>query len=267
MSRRSEDEFHDNDHEDEDHHGSMSLASPSMLEPMSVMTTNNYDELAARGLRRSQNIKATIASVLSVVFLIVGYVLTEQEYQSYQQQQLSFSHDDDHVVVDCEDMNETYFNDLLTRTQGSSNLCSSSDDLGIVRKHGCQCHNPFRPVHQDAVKNWNKIMANNIELLAQNYSNAQPDVVMYGDSITEQLVGRNLGFGNDRYQMIASVASTLLQKQEGGKINGLPMGIGGDQVSSFSTILSNTAHAERCCCCTKFLILVYSLYPSKLCCH
>ena len=137
-----------------------------------------------------------------------------------------------------------------TEHAAQDDLCSNSNKL--VR-HMSTCHNPSHPVKNDASPKWDSVVAMNIELMQKNYSVVQPDVVLYGDSITEHLLGRNFGHFGTLYEETAALAATFLRKREGGRINGLPVAVSGDQVGS-------TFRRALVCGVPRFYLLRSSVY-------
>lgn len=67
------------------------------------------------------------------------------------------------------------------------------------------------------------------------------DVVFLGDSIVEHLAGRNLGYTTRDWKPLKAVFDKLFTKKEGGKVDGIPLGIGGDRVHN---LLYRVQHGE-----------------------
>lgn len=71
----------------------------------------------------------------------------------------------------------------------------------------------------------------NIGLVNQSIaSNTELDVVLVGDSITEMWNGRMMSGIYGNYDDNARAFQQLFQKERGGKVEGLALGIAGDQV-------------------------------------
>ena len=141
---------------------------------------------------------------------------------------------------ECHGLDTTYFAALLHRVQTSNatQLCATEH-----QHTGCMCPNPLNPTSKS--KGWQDTMQMNIDLLKTNYTTRgfHPEVVIYGDSITEHLLGREMG--HDRFPDIAQVTQETLTKRGGGHINGVPLGIAGDVVSLFSSY--GTIYANWIC--------------------
>ena len=58
-----------------------------------------------------------------------------------------------------------------------------------------------------------------------------PDVVFLGDSIVENWSGTNLGISRAELHGIAKTFDRYFHKDQGGLVNGLPLGIAGDRIS------------------------------------
>lgn len=147
-----------------------------------------------------------------------------------------------HTTSLCRSYNAAYFQSLAHQIESitdESHLCVTD----VVRQ--CRCHNPFVPHPQDASKTirvdqWRDIMQMNVALLqnrtlsepsAPNEGRpTQPDLVLYGDSITERLLGRFFGRYGPKMQDYARTTEAVWTKAGGGSIDGLPLGISSDEV-------------------------------------
>ena len=67
----------------------------------------------------------------------------------------------------------------------------------------------------------NQTLANKTEL----------DVLMVGDSITERWNGRGMGQFDEGFENNSIAFQKLFQKKNGSKVEGLALGVAGDQVS------------------------------------
>jgi hypothetical protein len=92
---------------------------------------------------------------------------------------------------------------------------------------------------------WDLTFERNKEL-AQS-TTAELDVVLLGDSITEHWLGTDLALTDHmRWQGVSDTfRAALFDKSFGAKIDGLPLGIGGDLVSQFSPVQANNVSKEE----------------------
>lgn len=141
----------------------------------------------------------------------------------------------------CQSYDADYFSNLMGTVEKMSLNASLPDgaslcDANRLQHRTCRCRNPFIPISQDLtkVKNWHQCHQMNIDLMEGNYTsrNFQPEVVLYGDSITERLLGRMFGKGGPKMQEFMRDTERVFTKEGGGAINGLPLGISSDEVSS-----------------------------------
>lgn len=135
----------------------------------------------------------------------------------------------------CRPYDDLYFSNLLALVQDmplngslSASLCDAD------RRKNCKCKNPFHPVPQlpERVRNWREIHQMNTDLIEKNYTagGVQPELVLYGDSITERLLGQMFGKGGKNMRDYTRITERLFTKQGGGSINGLPLGISSDEI-------------------------------------
>ena len=240
MSNSTDDDNDDRElyHDEEDteafhdsHPSSSSATTTNVkMQPMSVSTGGDYHMSATE---RSNNKKAALASLISVAFMVISYFLT-QEHRAKNAAAAAAASRGSLPQGFCRGLDADYFDDLMNRTAhytmtGDPLLCSSIQNNN--NKSSCTCHHPFRPIPQDASPDWSGVLAMNVDYMTTTYSAVQPDVVLYGDSITEHLLGRNFGLVHKKYHETGEVAKAILRRRNGGKINGLPMAISGDQVS------------------------------------
>lgn len=221
-------------------------SSPSRdrMTPMSIGDSYNtnsiYDPMSATR-------KTILASIVAVVFLLIGFVLKEEGRSGDTPVVLPDGTDRGHqfglsgsgstsstheLSGPCQQFDLSYFNDLLWRVESMN---ETDPDLCIkdFQFHPCQCLHPLRPSKQTIHPGWMKVVAMNVALMKQNYSRFPPDVVIYGDSITEHLVGRNYGHSSSDFAETALVTQQLMTKGGGGHINALPMGVSADLVSHY----------------------------------
>lgn len=67
----------------------------------------------------------------------------------------------------------------------------------------------------------------------------KPDVALVGDSITEHWNGMDLGPSDGQWRSIKKVFDKLFVKRNGGKVNGVALGIGGDRIHNLLYRLQN----------------------------
>ena len=219
-------EYRDDDEDEDDMEAkapaggnSSSPRDTKMMQPMAI-GVEYTDEL-----REASRWKAKLAAFLSVIFIIIGSIITRRRRAIYYASRRKANV--------CDGFDANYFSEIMHQVQRTAqeSLCTET----YVPKDSCRCHNPFFPVIQDRVPGWEAVMEQNIDMLENNYTsiNQQPDFVLYGDSITERLLGRNFGHVIESSSMRekSEVAYHTITKAGGGKVNGLPMGISADEVS------------------------------------
>lgn len=123
-------------------------------------------------------------------------------------------------------------------------LVGNSTELRCVKPEPwgkpCQCQNPT--IGQQAnTTGWQNAAAKNLiyidNVTATNERHL--DLVMVGDSLVEHWHGTDLGEPVERYANNAAVFSQLFDLQQGAKISGLALGIGGDRSSQLLYRLQN----------------------------
>ncbi|CAB9508490.1 platelet-activating factor acetylhydrolase 1b, catalytic subunit [Seminavis robusta] len=236
--------YHDDADDDEDENGDFpsSFSAGGRMQPMSVAAGGDFD--ASDGSDNSKSTrKAVIATLISIVFLVVGLLWTRDESKDGKSRPTVIpdgtdrghlngfgdsvdSQDDD----PCQGYDTSYYTDLIWRVEAMNEtdplLCQSTN----TKK--CECLHPLRPQLQSTHPGWKVVVQMNVDLLQQNYSTLQPDVVLYGDSMVEHLIGRNYGHHSVDYQDTAVITKQLMTKRGGGHINALPMGIAADQIAN-----------------------------------
>jgi hypothetical protein len=108
---------------------------------------------------------------------------------------------------------------------------------GPERSSNCNCDNPVVPKMHDwderMQTKWDSAFRQNKESVDNNGMSSSPyDVIFFGDSITEHWNGKDLGNPNKDYAGAHEVFNEYFNKENGGKVSGLALGIGGDRVSS-----------------------------------
>ena len=95
---------------------------------------------------------------------------------------------------------------------------------------GCQCLNPVVPIAPEWIEQWTNVTNQNIALVDKAIARPiQLDVVFLGDSITEHWNGRDNGKMDEHN--VSVVFQELFQKDNGGTMEGLALGVAGDRVS------------------------------------
>ena len=213
----------------------------SRMQPMSISMGKDYDSTLQQR-RESSHRKTIVAILLTSVSLVFSWVVLGARKATVAHQTTSI----------CRSYNAAYFKRLalqISETTDPSHLCLTT----IVTNHSqCRCHNPFMARRQDSsqvvsVDQWMDIVQMNAALIQTNYSildghnnnnnHRQPDVLLYGDSITERLLGRFFGRYGPKMQEYARVTEQLLTRAGGGSIDGLPLGISSDEVRSWIVCL------------------------------
>lgn len=128
-------------------------------------------------------------------------------------------------ITTCPDL--LFYHELQNDvSQGKSSFC---DDMGTHQKECLSCQNPtISKKHDDDwiyQKRWDKTLLRNLGLVKQ-YENAQLDVLLLGDSLTEHWLGTDLGRQNPEYDEAYRVYQQYFQDNA---TLGLALGIGGDR--------------------------------------
>ncbi len=97
-------------------------------------------------------------------------------------------------------------------------------------QESCQCKDPMIGTGRQGQKHWLKTSHFNSDSVISVKDSA--DVIFYGDSITEGWKETSYGFYNGRKKGNLAIFNSLFNTGEGGKYEGIPMGISGDRVSS-----------------------------------
>ena len=200
-------------------------AATMPMMPMNISMGKDYDSTLQQK-RESSHRKAIVATLLACVSLVLSWMVLGARKATAAHQTTSI----------CRSYNAAYFKSLVTQIEqeeSESHLCIS--DI----TDNCGCLNPFVPKRQQRggssgmdTDKWMNILRMNTALLRANYSDhdLQPDLLMYGDSITERLLGRFFGTYGPDIQEYTRVMEHVFTKKGGGQIDGLPLGISSDQV-------------------------------------
>jgi len=131
----------------------------------------------------------------------------------------------------------------------------------------CECaqSDPMKPVPRNTEKigpGWKRAFEMNLALTnnTKTVEDEVLDVVLLGDSITEDWNGRRLG-QDDKFSLpIIDVFKTLFQKKSSGEVNGIALGISGDRVRYFYQIISIASIINRSV--SALVLIIIDLYPS-----
>jgi len=134
-----------------------------------------------------------------------------------------------------------YHNDqnrvIKTDTENAAGIWLQEIDEWCMFDNFCGCVNPLEPHDKHTFEWWNKSMDFNLELIQNATSDL--DVVILGDSITEQWNGRKNGTQKDDLIEIKKKFDGFFHKEQGGKVDGLALGIAGDASSNLLYRLKN----------------------------
>ena len=109
------------------------------------------------------------------------------------------------------------------------------------RRDVCHCANPIMAAPGKG-RSWNDTFYRNLDLVQQEDRGL--DVVLLGDSITEHWLGTDLGVPYKSWRGQQRQYVSLFYKSEGGQLDGLALGIGGDRTPNVLYRLLN-GHHER----------------------
>jgi len=104
----------------------------------------------------------------------------------------------------------------------------------------CRCEDPLIPSQKKGYRNWQKAHEKNKDLIISAFTDADDDfyfqdlvdVVFIGENIVETWAGRSIGFNSTFTTDVKKKYDKIFQKSNGGKFNGLPLGIAGDTTSN-----------------------------------
>jgi len=100
-----------------------------------------------------------------------------------------------------------------------------------------ECVSPLDPDDKLEYEWWKKSATLNLELI--DNASSDLDVVLLGDSIIEHWNGRSMGALDSHLNKIKNTFDELFQKENGGKVNGLALGITNDTSSNLLYRLQN----------------------------
>jgi len=97
----------------------------------------------------------------------------------------------------------------------------------------CRCEDPLLPIDKLQFKYWSRTFEMNKQCVDEYVMNddiyfENMDVVFLGENIVEAWAGRSVGMNSTTLLSIKKLFSKRFNKEEGGKFNGLPLGIAGD---------------------------------------
>jgi len=131
----------------------------------------------------------------------------------------------------------------------------------------CECaqSDPMKPVPRNTEKigpGWKLAFEMNLALTnnTKTVEDEVLDVILLGDSITEDWNGRRLGQDEKFSLPINDVFKTLFQKKSGGEVNGIALGIAGDRVRYSYQIISIASIINRSV--SALVLIIIDLYPS-----
>lgn len=105
-----------------------------------------------------------------------------------------------------------------------------------IQPSDCHCHNPFNLSQAGTDKpGWQEVFDMNLKLLNETSTErlSSLDLVLYGDSIVERLNGRVFGDYKETLNGQAKITNEIFTKGGGrGTVDGLALGIAGDEVSN-----------------------------------
>jgi lysophospholipase L1-like esterase len=163
----------------------------------------------------------------------------------------------DLLTCALEHTSNTYWTEYMDTAVG---ILDSDRCGGLPRRKTCHCLNPVVPVPRkgkDKVKSkWFRAYKRNLQLIADTVSTTAPgtgatnlDVVLIGDSITEQWLGTLMGTKDPKRKEHFQVYQELFQNKNSDDNNnkttsGLALGIGGDMSPHLLYRLLNGEMAE-----------------------
>lgn len=101
----------------------------------------------------------------------------------------------------------------------------------------CECLSPIVPhPNNRGFDRWYDVLKRNADLAAKTTD--EVDVVFYGDSITEHWLGTNFLTPVRQLQDVAATFRHLFTKEGGSDVEGIPLGISGDQVRTTCSLVS-----------------------------
>lgn len=175
-----------------------------------------------------------------VVFLTV-FLLAEGARTYKQQAALLHGYPNvygDYVTKEC----QVYNTETLSLIE--QHMISINDTTSFCTEekvHDCQCRHPYqanKPKNFDA--QWDQINTINLATVKAHIdSHARTDVAILGDSIIEHFNGHDLGYGGGKWKANRKVFEKLFTKANGGKVDGVAMGIGGDRIQNLLYRLQN----------------------------
>lgn len=108
------------------------------------------------------------------------------------------------------------------------------------RIHDCQCGHPYQPAKPKArISDWAEIHTMNLALVEKWSKVTSLDVAILGDSIVEHFNGLDLGYTGPTWKANKAAFDKLFSRQNGGKVNGVALGVGGDRIQNLLYRLQN----------------------------
>lgn len=139
-------------------------------------------------------------------------------------------------MMDCIEKYAIDFVDSFQKIKKATVFCV--EETAMDKCH-CESTVEAAPQSPDRVptKIWQAAFAKNTELA--NLAPPDLDVVLLGDSITEHLVGTQLGVLDQEWEQHSLIFEKLFTRQQGGEIDGLALGIAGDRCAQLLYRLQN----------------------------
>jgi len=104
--------------------------------------------------------------------------------------------------------------------------------------HECQCRHPYQATKPKQANQWEQINdINKGKVKLPKYMST--DVALIGDSIIEHFNGHDLGYAGGKWKANQKVFDKLFTRQNGGKVDGVALGIGGDRIQNLLYRLQN----------------------------
>jgi hypothetical protein len=113
----------------------------------------------------------------------------------------------------------------------------------------CRCEDPLDPVSRNEYNSWTEAFQANTEMLKTKFENdpmaaRDVDVAFLGESVVEEMDGRWMGSRRGRSKdllQLEKVFNSHFDKEQGGSVNGLALGIAGDTAPN---VLYRLMHGE-----------------------
>ena len=115
--------------------------------------------------------------------------------------------------------------------------------LQLKRGDDCKCYNPTYPAMLDRseqlLHRWNETFYATMETAANLKQLDSLEVALVGDSITEHWTGKDLNRESRNFAGVAGVFQELFRKENGGRINGVALGVAAERCANTLYRLQN----------------------------